>query len=496
MVKHRKIIAGISVLVFTLFLLFVVKGLNAVTVTYHIFGGEESSYSVTYYNPFWENEVVLDIPEIEDENLIFAGWYYDEGLQEKAVERLELKEDLNVYACLIEDDPETEFLLPEIHITSETGIENLGRDYISCTVTITNTTINDCLVAAVGEIKGRGNSTWEYFDKKPYKIKLEEKQDLFGMGEEKEWVLLANTVDYTLMRNEIALGLGRILGMQYTPECQWVQLFYNEEYLGLYLFCEQIKTGINRINIEIPYEPEDVDISYLVETGGAIGEQNLSFVEGAEENWGDYFSYEILYPDEDIITKNQREYIGTYLELVNNAILTKNWAEITDLVDIKSFADWYLVNEMILNGDMGWSMFAYRPQGDKLYLGPLWDFDQSAGASTTGGADFETWYPDTGSQNAWFNTLIEMDEFKALLAERWRECLPEVKQFLADEREKAVLYKGDIDANYERWPVLGTVTWRIREEIGELKTYEENVDFLFEWMEHRLDWIDSELDDY
>lgn len=491
--NNRKKIIWIVTLVFTLILIFIVKGINIATITYHISTNKETVYSKIYYIPFWENEIELDIPEIEDNNLNFLGWYYDEGLQNKAAKQLNLKENIDVYAGVVEDNPETDFLLPEIHITSEAGKENIDMGYTSCIFTVTNTTLNYCLADVEGKIRGRGNSTWEYFDKKPYKIKFVEKQNLFGMGDEKEWVLLANAVDYTLMRNEIAFGLGRIMGLQYTPKCQWVQLFYNEEYLGLYLLCEQVKTGINRVNIEIPYEPGDVDISYFIELGGELDGFTLPIVEGAENNWEDYFSCEILYPESDIITKDQMEYISTYLQLVNTAILTKDWDEIMDLVDMDSFVDWYLVNEIILNGDMGWSMFAYKPQGDKLYLGPLWDFDQSAGVSKTGGANFKTWYPDTSSQHAWFNTLIELDEFKKLLAERWEERLPEIKKFLIDEQTKATIYKKDIDANYEKWPVLGTVSWRIREEIGELKTYEENTVFLFDWLEHRLDWIDSEL---
>lgn len=492
---HKKII-WISISLFTLLLIFAVKGINIVTVTYHIFDDAETLYSIEYYVPFWKNETEPDVPELKSDNLHFLGWYYDKELQNKAAPKISLKEDTDVYACLMENNPETDFMLPEIHISSEIAKEDMSIDYVPCTFTVTNTIVNDCLADIEGEIRGRGNSTWEYFDKKPYKIKFTEKQDLFGMGADKDWILLANAVDYTLMRNEIAFGLGKIVGLQYTPECQWVQLFYNSEYLGLYLLCEQVETGVSRVNIEIPYEPEAWDISYFIELGGELDGFSLPAVEGVENNWEDYFSCEVLYPGADIITQYQLEYIDAYLQLVNNAILTKNWNEIIDLVDIKSFADWYLVNEIILNGDMGWSMFAYKPQGDKLYLGPLWDFDQSAGVSYTGGADFETWYPDTSSQHAWFNTLIQMDEFKALLAERWTECLPEIKDFLIDEQKKAVIYKKDIDANYEKWQVLGTTSWRIREEIGNLKTYEENVDFLFDWLEHRLEWIDSELHNY
>lgn len=272
-----------------------------------------------------------------------------------------------------------------------------------------------------------------------------------------------------------------------------MQIFYNDEYLGIYLLCEQVETGKNRVDIEIPYGAEDIDINYLLELGGELEGFTLPEVEDANENWGNYFSCEIVYPKKNMVTKDQKEYLETYMQLVNSAILERDWEEIQELVDVDSFAEWYLVNEIMLNGDMGWSMFAYKKQGEKLYLGPVWDFDQSCGVSGTGGNDYETWYPETSSQNAWFNSLIEMQEFRDVLSKHWNNKLPEIKEFLIEERGKSELYRKDIEANYERWDVLGRAEWRMLDEIGKLKTYDENVDYLFEWLGHRIDWINNEL---
>ncbi len=495
---NKKQIALIFSIILIALLLFLTTCIKTCTITYCIPGNETQTYQQTYMIPCWKQIIRLDAPDADyGENTYFSGWYHDQELNDKVMIESIPAENTAVYAKIVEKNPETEFLLPEIHITSEVEWENIDRyEYNTCTYTLTNTTTNDCLTNINGKIRGRGNSTWQEFDKKSYKIKFDDRQNLFEMGSDKDWVLLSNSVDYTLMRNEIALGLGQLLGLQYTSECQWVQLFYNEEYLGLYLLCEQVETGINRVNIEAPYGPEDIVVSFFVELGGELDGFTLPLVDEAENNWQDYFSCEILYPQSSVITQYQQEYIEGYMQLVNSAILTKDWNTITDLIDIESFCNWFLVNEIVLNGDMGWSMFAYKPQNDKLYLGPLWDFDQSCGVSGTGGADYETWYPDTSNQNAWFNTLIEMPEFRELLSEKWGESLPAIQDFLQSEKEKAIIFQQDIDANFERWPVLGSATWRIRDEIGALKTYNENVDFLFTWLDKRISWLSAELGNY
>lgn len=470
------------------------------TVIYHT-GIEQETYTRKYFLPFTVKSIAVEPPFTKEDNLLFQGWYYDEELMHSVDGRLqfgirgESKEIMEIYAGWIQDDPNTEFTLPELFITADLAYTEVKREtYLACNYRLTNTNLRYCFENVSGEVRGRGNSTWSEFEKKPYKIKFSERQDMFGMGEDREWVLLSNTMDHSMLRNEIAFGIADIMGLPYNSDCQLCHLYWNEEYLGVYLLCETVETGINRVNIETDYDPEEIMISFFLEMGGALDGFQLAPVEESSRNWEDIFSVEILYPEPEIITKHQAEYIDAYMQMVNNAILSKDWQTITDLVDVDSFAGWYLTNEIMLNGDMGWSMFGYMPKGGKVYLGPVWDFDQSCGSSETGGAAVNTWQPDTSSQNLWFDTLMEMEEFRTVLAAKWEENKEELELFLLAEEEKAEHLSEDMDANFDRWHVLGVHgQWRMREEVENFSTYDENVSFLFDWLKQRIYWLDSEI---
>ncbi len=498
MTGKRKKLLGV-LLLFTVTVILFVMCIREHTVIYYV-GTEEEPYTREYLLPFFVKSITVKPPQTEAENLLFQGWYYEEELINPVEGRLQLSTEgdqgiTEIYASWFQDDPDTDYTLPELFITSGEGYADVERgEYLTCSYRMTNTNFRYCFDGLPGEVRGRGNSTWTEFEKKPYKIKFSERQDIFGMGDDKEWALLSNTMDHAMLRNEIAFGIADIMGLSYTSDCQLCHLYWNEEYLGVYLLCETVETGINRVNIETDYDPEEIMVSFFVEMGGGVNGFPLSPVEGSDRNWEENFSVAILYPEEEVITKHQEEYMDAYMQLVNNAIFAKNWQSITDLVDVDSFAGWYLTNEIMLNGDMGWSMFGYMPKGGKLYLGPVWDFDQSCGSSETGGEAVDTWQPDTSSQNLWFDTLMEMEEFRAVIASKWKENKEALELFLTAEEEKAKHLSGDMDANFDRWHVLGVEEqWRMREEIAEFTTYEEHVSYLFAWLRRRIHWLDSEI---
>ncbi len=467
-------------------------------VTYYV-GIEQETYTREYLLPFFVKSIAARPPQAEDPNLRFQGWYYDEEQLKPVGGRLRLDgkagEAVEVYAGWIQDDPDTEFVLPELFITAGQEYTEVEREtYLASSYRMTNTDLRYCFEGLPGEVRGRGNSTWTEFAKKPFKIKFSKRQDIFGMGDDKEWALLSNSMDHAMLRNEIAFGIADIMGLSYTSDCQLCHLYWNEEYLGVYLLCETVETGINRVDIETDYDPEEIMVSFFLEMGGGLGGFRLAPIEGSPRNWGENFSVEIRYPEPEEVTKHQAEYIDAYMQLVNEAIFSKDWQSITDLIDVDSFAGWYLTNEIMLNGDMGWSMFGYMPKDGKLYLGPVWDFDQSCGSSETGGAAVDTWQPDTSSQNLWFDTLMEMEEFQEIIVSKWEENKEEIEIFLAAEQAKAEVFSEDMDANFERWHVLGNEDqWRMRAEVAGFTTYEENAAYLFDWLKRRLYWLDSEI---
>ncbi len=140
--------------------------------------------------------------------------------------------------------------LPELRLTSSTDYRQVGWDYTDASVSIRGTDYKgvSCDYTGSLEIKLRGNSTAQR-DKRPFKIKLEKKADLFGMGESKHWVLLANDIDHTQMRNKLLLDFSGALGTESYMESTWVNLYYNNDYMGVYQLCEHIRVGKTRIDI-------------------------------------------------------------------------------------------------------------------------------------------------------------------------------------------------------------------------------------------------------
>ena len=119
---------------------------------------------------------------------------------------------------------------------------------------------------ALEYIRGRGNSTWNT-DKKPYKFKLDKGVDLFGMGKNKHWVLVANRFDNSNMRNRMTYWLGAKIGLEFTPQCIPVEVVMNDRYYGTYLLAEQVRIGTGRVEID---ELDDIDYDAPAITGGYL----------------------------------------------------------------------------------------------------------------------------------------------------------------------------------------------------------------------------------
>jgi len=217
-------------------------------------------------------------------------------------------------------------------------------------------------------LRGRGQSSWEA-EKKSYNITLGEPADLLGMGAAEKWILQANALDDTNLCNKMVYDFSAEVGMAFSPECRWVELYLNGEYAGLYLLCER-----NEVH------PERVDIS-----------QENSFLVTKDREWrfqeqGDPYvmtkanaALGIRYADMGA------EEIQSMWQSVENAILSpegidpvtgKHWQE---LIDGDSWARKYLIEEVFGNTDGGILSQYYYLDGNigdgRIYAGPVWDYD-------------------------------------------------------------------------------------------------------------------------
>lgn len=363
-------------------------------------------------------------------------------------------------------------------------------------------------------VRGRGNSTWNLGeDKRPLRFRLDEPVDFFGDDRpDRDWILLANNFDRSLLRNHAALYLGGLMsGLEWTPRTQFLHLYVNGEYMGVYQLTDEREETVNRLNLVSDVDPT-ISEFFLELDGRASWDGAIRDVEFFTAGLRDY---DIRYPDPDD-DNGHAVYAKEYIQRVSDAIMAGDFETLTGLIDMDSFVDFYLVQELVKNIDV-WhlSVFMYiRGQGEerRLFLGPLWDFDLSAGnarrteaalesyrnhphspyslAYRTPYLDHEAYGLFAGLYNYWFYYLLDMPEFRALVRDRWNDIIEdEVPQMLAELERMVTVFEDDFLRNFERHPILGIRRWRSPDHINEIETHEEQVNHLLDWFDRRIAWL-------
>ena len=213
------------------------------------------------------------------------------------------------------------------------------------------------------QVKGRGNGTWMQ-EKKPYQIKFGSKVDLFGMGKAKKWVLLANAMDTTHLRNDAAFYLGRMLGMEYAFDGKFLELYIDEEYEGLYYLTHAVEIGKSTINLTDPF-------GVLVELDNVYGEA---------EKYYKTRNGELLVVKDIVSIENEDTVMNAFVsdfDELESAIENRDFEVVSSIIDISSFAKYYVLSEFTVNPDAYWTSFYFYKDGlnDKIHAGPGWDFD-------------------------------------------------------------------------------------------------------------------------
>jgi len=304
-------------------------------------------------------------------------------------------------------------------------------------------------------IKGRGNTSYTEFDKKPYQIKLADDVPFLGMDSGRKWIFLSNAADPTLLRNALSRSLASHLGLAQSEEGVFIDLYLNAEYMGNYYVVEKIEVRNDRLAItdleqvtelinnetdlglyetawtdttkakQIPDDPDDITGGYLIER-----DFNDRFLKEVEDH-GSYFitdaqeSFVLRSPE--YASENQIAYINEYVQNVENAILSPDGIDgntgkyYTELIDLNSFVRKYLLEEVSANYDGGVaSSYFYKDidaVSDKLYAGPVWDYDVTWGnAPAYLGHISSSPYRLTrlaahSDSSSWFSSLYEKPEF-------------------------------------------------------------------------------------
>ena len=348
----------------------------------------------------------------------------------------------------------------------------------------------DTLFTSRMGIRGRGNSTWGW-PKKPWKVKLDEKASVLGMPKDKEWVLLANYADRTLLRNITAMRLSEICGFSWTPRMHSVEVYLNGAYRGVYTFAEHKKVSKDRVNIDIVSE---ADNSGEAVTGGYYFE--IEEQQDETTCWWTTMGVPMMFSDPEEPTEQQFDYVWNLFESFEQALLAKDWSEETGYpkyIDIDSFVNYYIVQELTKNidGNLRKSSFITKERGKKMEMYHLWDFDLTLGNcgyfwGSVGNGPENFWI----KLDKWYPYLFSDPAFVKKVQDRWNELMPSfetIPQFIDEQAKKIETARR---RNFQIWSINNSVDWV---EFPSLGSYEKELDYLKEFYTERLQWLNVAL---
>lgn len=338
--------------------------------------------------------------------------------------------------------------------------------------------------SATMRIKGRGNSTWG-MPKKPYKIKLDSKAKLFDMSNDKEWCLLANYCDKSLMRNLTAMELSRRLGFSWTPKMVSVEVYLNGRYDGVYAFCEHKKVSSERVNINI----DGGDMYFEIESN----QDEIAC-------WWTEHSCPMMFSEPSEPTAEQFEEAKAFFKGFEDNLWAKNFNVVYDkYIDKASFVDYFIIQELTKNcdGNLRKSTFLTLPKGGKLEMYHVWDFDISMGNCDyygDGKQPWEGWWikdqSAIGWGHGWYYRLFMDPSFVADVKARWNEMYPQFESIPDWIRDEVKMLGDAPTRNFQRWNILNSYVWPNYKVTG---SYNGEVNWLIDAYTKRLSWMDTNL---
>ena len=394
-----------------------------------------------------------------------------------AQQEMVIMHSANLPAAFLETDSGSMEMLD-----ADKNYEEMGR------IVLFDTDGNVVCVDKLDRISGRGNSTWAH-PKKSYGIKLKNRADLFGMGSADNWVLLSNVEDPAYIRNKITYEMAIAAGMEGSPESQYIDLYINHVYHGMYQLCEKVEIDAERVPIAdleeenerlngdiekcghfeteeqkgmvLIKEPGDLTGGYLLERD--VPEKYREEVSGFITNGlGDLYTIK----EPTYASEAEVNYISGLVNDMERAVLSEDGINpdtgrcYTDYIDIRSFAQKYILEELSKNNGGGaTSSFFYKPQdavSTKLFAGPVWDYDKAYASITglnesTGDLCYLTLRDSNPTRLFWL--LNKHPEFRETVSACYREFFSDYMQEVVDG--KADEYASEILASVEmdqiRW---------------------------------------------
>lgn len=383
--------------------------------------------------------------------------------------------------------------LPTLYIDTQNKAPIQDKtNYVPGTITIVSSNPAEEMTAVPMGIRGRGNSTWG-MAKKPYRVKFDAKQNLLQLDATlKNWVLLANYADKTLMRNALAFKIGNYVGMEWTPGVAFVDVVLNGVYRGTYMATDQVEINKGRIPAEEqkPTQTTEPDITggYLLEIDGFASGEPVWFQTNRAQ------PITVKYPKDDEINPQQLEYIKKYVRSFEDLLFAEHFADpetgYRKRVDENSIINWYIACELTGNSDAFWSVYMYKKRNvDKLFFGPLWDFDIAFNNDNRlGDATEKLMRQHAHNPKEWVRRFWDAPWFRQEVNKRWKELLAagmEEELLSYIDHTEQLLQQSQVK-NFDTWKILNKPIYR---EVKLFDTYAEGVDFLRDYLRRRIAFL-------
>lgn len=365
--------------------------------------------------------------------------------------------------------------LPHLFIVTENNAPiNSKEDYLRATLKLEGIGEYEDYEGSLG-IRGRGNSTWLQ-PKKPYRLKLDTKASLLGLSSERDWILLANYLDETLMLNAVASKAAQMLEMPYTNTMIPVDVTINGEYMGNYMFTEHKEVEKNRIDVE---------------DGGVLLELDTYF----DEPWkfrSDNYNLPVMiaYPElEDYSVGDaeiERDKIKADFQLLENAIFDNSFPNnnYLDYIDKNALVNYLIIYNLTQNQEINHpkSTYIHKQKDGKYMMGPIWDFDWAFsfnGQDRHFGSYSEPLFIDNHIGSLFFSRFLEDPVVQEAYRQKWASFksnkLPQLLKYIDDY---AVLIELSHELNHEKWK---RGSGDFRSDVQNLRT----------WVENRASYIDG-----
>ena len=376
----------------------------------------------------------------------------------------------------------------------------------------------------IAEISARGNHTF-HFEKKSYQFDLAQECNLLGMGESSTWILLCNSYDLSNVRNKITYDMALHAEMEGSPKSEYVDVFFNDIYHGTYLLCEKVEFGKNRLDYEdmesknmalngsklnifemfsvdegvrkgylLPETPKDITGGYLLEHdyGDKYDEEASGFKTADNE------CYVIKNPKH--ATPSEVEYISNLFQEIEDAIKSEDgYNKITgkhysEYIDIKSWADKYIVEEFCKNHGGGCtSSYFYKLPDEvstKVFGGPVWDYDKAYGrnggpAGTTNDLNFLTLH---SNYTNWFYYLYQQEDFREVVFDEYQNVFaPYIEKVMLPQIDYyAEILRPSLKLNFHRFADMYVEDIEV-----DTAFYDGDVEFVKQYITARKETLDE-----